>query len=323
MPYITRTAKYGRGEPPVDFTPVVYEHVVVGEEMGPIIFDIKESTHQKHCDLFHHHDPWFQQAKVLFPWELWPTIRTITRWKYGRINLGIEAEYHYWFLKPVKVEQPLTGSAIIMDKYIKRDKAYVSFRGQTRDETGDLVFESQEEIIVLATHKDKVPYSTISRKRANEKGWWNEVKAGKIKRATKDVPEGLILPVDVRPPIPFRISGWDTGGWHKDKWKTNIHEDEFAHSKGYDGGLVEAPIVGEHGILELLVNFFGPEKFYTGGRWDMKLTGPTYMGDKLVGKARVAMKEPQNGGVRTTLDLRVEKEDGTLVQVGTASAVVE
>ncbi len=323
MPYITRYPKYGRGEPPVEYMPIVYEEVIVGEEMGPIFFDIKESTHQKHCDLFGFHQPWFEEQKVLFPWEVWGDVRVLSRWKYARVNKAINAEYHRWLLKPVRVGQPLSASLIILDKYIKRDKKYVSLECNTRDESGDLVNRSRQEMILVADVEGKVPYSTVAEQRKLETGWWNETKPGELKPATKDIPEGFILPSDLRPPVPFRVSGWEKGGWTKDKWVGNIHEDEFARSKGYAGGQIEASIAGEHAFLNLLINFFGGEQFYNGGRWDMKLTGPTYMGDKLVAKARVAQKTPQNGGVRITLDLRAEKEDGRLVQIGTASAVVE
>ncbi len=322
MPYVTRVPKYERGELPVEFTPLRYEELIVGEEMGPIIYYIKPSTHQKHCELFGHHHPWFEKEQVLFPWELWSTIRTISRWKYGRINAAVEAEYHYWFLKPARVGQPLSGSVIILDKYIKRGKKYYSLQGFTRDETGDLVFTGRQEDVFLGDREGSIPYSTITKEREKETGWWNDTQQGQVQSAAKDLPEGFILPCVLRPPIPFRVSGWEAGGWSKDRWKTNIHEDEFAQSKGYRGGLVEAPIVGEHALLDMLIDFFGPERFYTGGRWDMKHCGPVYMGDKLVSKARIAEKIPQNGSVRIVLDVRVENDDGSLVQVGTASAVI-
>ena len=51
-------------------------------------------------------------------------------------------------------------------------------------------------------------------------------------------------------------------------------------------------------------------------------------GEKRIGKglfmdkARGALKEPMDGGVRTALDYRVEKDDGILALTGTESAVV-
>ena len=178
-------------------------------------------------------------------------------------------------------------------------------------------------MILASKVTEKVPHSTITEQRQHEKGWWNEAKPGKVPSATKDIAEGFILPVISRPPMPFRISGWEEGGWSKKEWVNNIHEDNFAKARGYERGLVEANIVGEHVFLNLLSDFFGADRLYNGGKWDMKMTGPVYMGDKLVGKARVSQKMPQDEKtIRVILELRAENQDGKLVQLGTASAFV-
>ena len=309
-------AKYERPEDmPVDSPGMRFAEVKVGERLGPIEYRIKPSTHQKHCDLLNIHLPWFETHWNLFPWEMDCGARVVSRYR-GRLNQDVEGFHKMEFFKPSTVGQPLFGEVITVDKYEKRGKYCVVGAAELRDENGELICRSTHEGITLAEQKGPLKRELGEKHEET----WHEL--GELVKASKDLPVGFVLLTITKGPCPMRISGFARGGWSKEKWKDNIHEDDYAKRMGYQGGLVEGPIAWEFVLLESLTNFFGPEAFFTTGIVFNKTCGPVYVGDVLVGKARIKEKIPADGGVRIVLDTRVEELDDTLVRIGTASAIV-
>jgi hypothetical protein len=309
--------KYDRPEDmPVDSPGRRFADVVVGERLGPIEYRIKPSTHQKHCDLLSIHHPWFEVFWNLFPWEMDCGARVASKY-HGRQNQDLEGFHAFDFFQPAKVGQPLFGEVVFADKYEKRGKYCVVGVAELRDDNGTLLCQASHEGITLAEQAGPVERDTGERHEET----WHEL--GNLVKASRDLPEGFVLLTITKGPCPMRVSGFAKGGWSRDKWKDNIHEDMYATQMGYHSGLVEGPIAWEFVFMESLINFFGPERFFTTGKVSNKTSGPVYVGDVLVGKARIKEKLPEKGGIRIVLDTRVEKLDGTLVRIGTASAVVD
>jgi acyl dehydratase len=242
--------------------------------------------------------------------------RVVSKFR-GRQNREVEGFHEMEFFKPAKVGQPVFGEVITVDKYEKRGKYCVVGAAELRDEEGNLLCRSTHEGITLAEQDGEVERGTGDKHEET----WNEL--GELAKASGDLPLGFVLLTITKGPCPMRISGFARGGWSKEKWKDNIHEDGYARRMGYRGGLVEGPIAWEFALLESLTNFFGTESFFTTGKVHNKTCGPVYVGDVLVGKARIREKIPEDGGERIVLDTRVEELDGTLVRIGTASAVVK
>jgi acyl dehydratase len=141
-------------------------------------------------------------------------------------------------------------------------------------------------------------------------------------KATKDLPAGYELPVHTVLVRKFRYATESSDGrWPADLWRDSIHTDEYAQELGLEGGIAEGPIIFEMALLETLVNFFG-ESFFSSGVVDAKFTAPVYLGDTVAGKAKVRQKVVDDSGTRLVLDVQVEKQDGSLTIVGTASALV-
>ncbi len=321
MAKLRESPLYGRGELPIDFTPMTWENVIVGEEMGPVDYDIKVSSHLKHADIIQVHHPWFQEELHLFaPWEMMCGARVMSRWKYGRLNAGLMTALDFHFFKPAKAGQKLLGEVIVVDKYHKRGRDYVLHSTTTKDENGEKLFWTREELILLGEHKGQVAGHSgeESRKERWQEKWEQD---GEEAEASPDLPLGFVLKCQIRKPLAMAVSGSAAGGWSKDKWVDNIHSDDYAKSKGYAGGVVEAYMVWEFGLLEMLVNFFGPEKLFTTGMATTKICGPGYVGDTVVGKAKVIDKIPELSGTRLVLATRVERENGEMLNVGTISAI--
>ncbi|MFC2058954.1 hypothetical protein ACFLTS_04845 [Chloroflexota bacterium] len=309
--------KYTRPEEmPVNCEPQRWEEWEVGIQMGPIEYRIKPSTHLRHCELLNIHLPWFEVEWNLFPWEIIGWARAISQY-YGRLNGGIQPYFRSEFYHPAKVGQPLFATHFNVDKFIQRGKKFCSVRDETRDENGVLLQQTVSANVFLADVGDDFEFG--SSKRHNE-GRWTDL--GEHVKASKDLPDGLVILTMTKGPCPMRVSGFSHGGWSLNEWQNNIHEDGFSQKLGYAGGVVEGPIAWEYGQLEQLVNFFGAERFYTSGVADVKVCGPTYLGDTLIAKARVREKVPEDGGIRLVIDTRIEKPDGSLVNVGTASALL-
>ncbi|MFC1926271.1 hypothetical protein ACFLWV_00790 [Chloroflexota bacterium] len=311
--------KYLRAEDmPLD-SEWTWDDEVVGEKLGPVEYRIKPSTHQRHCDLLDIHLPWFETYSYLFPWELDCKPRVVSQYK-GRINNQLNASDEFEFFKAVKVSEPLIGYTENLDKWEARGKKYGRRKGVVYDSLGDVVCVATSNYVILTGHEGTVPSMTVTRQ-MQEEGNWHE--NGQLVKASKDLPDGLVLLTVTRGPCPMRISGYSHGGWGGGTWKHNMHEDAWAQSKGFRGGIVEAPVGLEYAQLQQLCNFFGPERFFTTGIYNVKTCGPVYLGDILIGKARVKEKLPENGKTRLVLDVRVERIDGDLLRVGTASAIVD
>ena len=98
----------------------------------------------------------------------------------------------------------------------------------------------------------------------------------------------------------------------------NYHTNkEAAEELGFEevvvGGRMTMSYVGD-----LMDRHFG-KAFYEGGRMDLKFTNITWPGDTVIPKAVITDETVVDGEKRQNVAVWVEKEDGTVVIVGTAS----
>ncbi|MCH8311317.1 MAG: hypothetical protein IIB17_12595 [Chloroflexi bacterium] len=99
---------------------------------------------------------------------------------------------------------------------------------------------------------------------------------------------------------------------------SNYHTSkEAAEELGFDqvvvGGRMTMSYVGD-----MLDRRFG-KAWYESGKMDIKFTNITWPGDIVTPKAVITDETTENGEKRANIALWVEKEDGTVVIVGTAS----
>jgi hypothetical protein len=151
--------KYGPGELPVEYTPIVWDDIVVGEEIGPVEFEIRAATHEKHSEHLGTEHAWLTEESpwgnpVLYPWEMDAQSRVMSR-KYGRLNQGIQTAMRWEFFRPATVSQRLVGRTTIIDKYKKRGKDYYRTR-TTTSVKGEVVFVSTSEFLTLVNYQSKL-----------------------------------------------------------------------------------------------------------------------------------------------------------------------
>src|SRR6185503_8168540 len=104
---------------------------IINEIEGPVEFAIKDSTHQKHCDLLGIHDPYLETERHLFPWEYISGYRVGSQWKTGRLNQTILAAHHFNFFRPAKTGDRLNSYNMFLDKFERRGRKYVVSQNDT------------------------------------------------------------------------------------------------------------------------------------------------------------------------------------------------
>jgi hypothetical protein len=102
----------------------------------------------------------------------------------------------------------------------------------------------------------------------------------------------------------------------------SIHNDGYTKRHGYPGALVSAYVLAGY-MSELMVNFFG-RSWFTSGEISLRFISPGVQQDDRV-TCGAAVRESRAGGPGepplVTLDVWMEKADGTRSVLGTASAL--
>ncbi len=138
--------------------------------------------------------------------------------------------------------------------------------------------------------------------------------------ARKDLPIGHeIEPLDYAI-TPEKIARYSRFVFYGKDTK-NIHtDDEAAHRAGLPRALAQGRYPVAY-ISERLMEFFGLG-WLQGGRMDVAMVKGIYPGDTVTVKGVVTGSEAEGSGVRLTLDVWLENQDGEKVTVGTASGLV-
>jgi acyl dehydratase len=117
----------------------------------------------------------------------------------------------------------------------------------------------------------------------------------------------------------FAFSGgrFDAPGWPA----KNIHTDlEFAKSCGLQTRSVSATQYLGY-LTELMIDLFG-ETWLSHGRMELKFIAIVDVGDRLVSKAVVTLKESEDSKTKFSLEIWCENQPGDKVVVGTAIGLV-
>jgi len=108
---------------------------------------------------------------------------------------------------------------------------------------------------------------------------------------------------------PLGNPGWPRRGYHT--------ADDVARTAGFSSMLVSGTM-NEGYILQLMVETFG-ERWFDGGKLDLRFVKPVYEGDEI--RAHATVRGPEDGadGAGVTLDVWCENQRGEKVVVGVAS----
>ena len=101
----------------------------------------------------------------------------------------------------------------------------------------------------------------------------------------------------------------------------NIHNDfEFAQSEGFPN-LVADGLITTHWVEAIMRDLFGIG-YYKGGKLITKYIKPVYVNDEVTIKLMLKEKVAEDNALRFNLEINCFNQNGELVTVGTASALV-
>jgi acyl dehydratase len=119
-----------------------------------------------------------------------------------------------------------------------------------------------------------------------------------------------------------RVFAFSGGRLNASGWPAkNIHTDlEFARSCGLQTRSVSATQYISY-LIDLMLDLFG-EGWLGHGKMDLKFIAIVDVGDQLVPKAVVTLKEPENSKTKFSLEIWCENQHGDKVAVGTATGCI-
>ncbi len=213
IPFITSEELLKKESMPIEYIPLKYENVIVGQEYGPLSYIVKPHSHLKTLRLLensqlngHEH----MHTDLLLPSEIWGWARTLSKY-FGRLNAIAVTNSRWEIFGSALADQLLIASTEISNKYIRRGLPYIEAITTTKNEHGQILLKAKE--TVLLTSDITAPFYVEKDKPAIH------------------LPESPIY--DVTRKVYFRHQ------WNGNEWKNNMHVDDYAQSFGYKRGLPE------------------------------------------------------------------------------------
>ena len=122
-----------------------YDEIEVGKDLGSLEWVVGENDIEKQCAIDEDFHPWFaldsEWNGVIAP----PQIQyRPPRWLLSR-TYNIRGVFYRWDfenLKPIRPGEKITVTGRILDKWIDRDREFMSYEAEGRDAGGELVFRT-------------------------------------------------------------------------------------------------------------------------------------------------------------------------------------
>jgi acyl dehydratase len=216
---------------------------------------------------------------------------------------NLHARQEWEFFAPVMVNDAVHTRSFIADRYVKRGRDYVVnevlyfnaddaivARGRTHQ---SFLRETKNEGIVIDEKREKAPTRKF------------EVDTA---AALEEIPS---LSKQISLDMCWKFSG-PNKNYHNDK--------EMAIKWGFPDIVVQG-MMSTCFLSELMTDRYGAG-WLAGGKMNVNLVNIVWQSDKLTCRGFVREIVPEGNRQRANLDVWVEKEDGTKVTIGTASAVV-
>ena len=223
-------------------------------------------------------------------------------WYLPRIYGNLHARQEWDLFKPMIVGDIVNTRSVVIDRYLKRDREYVVNevicfgadgamlnRGRTHQ---SFLRETNNASVVVDKDREKRP----DRRFAAEEAEALEEIAGPRKEITLEMCQKFSGP------------------------RKNYHNDaEEARKLGFPDIVVQGmmPLCF---VSEMMTQRFG-RGWLAGGRMNVNLVNVLWKEDRVTCRGRVVAISPEGGYQRCQLQVWCEKEDGTKVVIGTASAL--
>jgi len=283
--------------------------VYVGRHFGRRTIEVTPELAAHYAGSVDDPNPWYADESpfgkavapaLLLHSEVYHTVA----WYLPRIYGNLHARQEWELFQPALVGDRVTASATIVDRYIKRDREYVVNEVTCLAEDGRMLNRGRTHQSFLldpanaGTVVDKEREKRTDRRFEVGEGEVIESIAGPVKEVTLEMCQLFSGP------------------------RKNYHNDvDEARKLGFPDIVVQGmmPLCF---VSEMMTKRFR-EGWFAGGRMNVNLVNVVWRGDKLTARGLIREITPEGSRRRSRLDVWCEKEDGTKVVVGSASAVVE
>ena len=227
----------------------------------------------------------------------------VPAWYLRNVFGNLHARQEWDLFAPVMVGDAVHTRSFIVDRYAKRGRDYV---------VNEVLYFNADDAVVARsrTHQSflrekKNEGIVIDEKREKQPGRKFETD---VAAAIEEIPA-------LRKQITIDMC-WKFSGPNK-----NYHNDkEMAIKWGFPDIVVEG-MMSTCFLSEMMTDRFGAG-WLAGGKMNVNLVNIVWQSDRLTCRGFVRELAPEGDHQRAHLDVWVEKEDGTKVTIGTASAVV-
>jgi len=297
---------------------IPFDDIQIGETYGPIELLMDETLVKQYCEDHDDFNPIYLTDSP-FGGAVIPTSYKASlqcQWAMGTkydLHATIPARSEQEYLYPARIGSTLITTARLIAKYLKRGLEYVVLESQTLDQDGVRIRHGLEHLLLglkkrhgqVTEGYDAVEDFVFHKKAAPDESAFT-------------VKGNLVIGSEI--PSITKIA-WQRSLHEKTFLGDSIHDDEYTRSHGYAGPLVSGYILNEY-MSQMLLDFFGPYWLKGGVISQNFINGGVQEGDRLSGHGRIIGMSEEEAGIRLTLDIWMEKNQGIKVLVGKASGLV-
>ncbi len=232
-------------------------------------------------------------------------------WYLKNLFGNLHAQQDWFLFAPIRVGSKVVTRSTIVERYHKRGRDYVVNETDVVDAAGGRL------LVRGRTHQSFLPPKQEREQAQGAGDGGFVVDEGTAARKAPRPPFPTATGPDL-PPAKKTIDArrcWMFSGPGK-----NYHTDrEAARQLGFPNIVVQG-MMSTCFVSQVMGDHFG-EGWLAGGRMSVKLTNVLWVDETVTAYARIREEEPEGTLTRVHCDVWVEKDDGTRVVLGTASAV--
>ncbi len=281
--------------------------VYVGRDYGGETYDVDMDRVAAYIAGTGDDNPWYREdsplgVPVAPALILHSAVYRTVEWYLPNIYGNLHARQEWEVFAPVMIGERLTTRAVIVDRYLKRDREYLVNEVIVTNASGRVVSRSRTHQSFLLPEQTR-PGFVVDRDR--EKDSKRSFKVGERGGEPIDAPMRVISEE-----MCMAFSG-PARNYHTDR------------AKAVDLGFPEIVVQGMLSVClvaEMMTRRFGLG-FYHGGRMDLRLVNVLWGSDTTGPKGRIVERRPEGKRTRAEVEVWCEKADGTKTIVGSASAL--
>lgn len=226
-------------------------------------------------------------------------------WYLKNLFGNLHAQQDWELFAPIPMDGAVTTRSTIIERYVKRGRDYVVNETDVSDASdGRLLVRGR-------THQSFLP----ERARAGESGYVVDEKSASRKRPRQP------FPTATGPSLtPVKKTVDQRRCWMFSGPGRNYHTDrEAAAQLGFPNIVVQG-MMSTCFVSQVMQEAFGTG-WLVGGKASLKLVNVLWVDESVTARGRIGAEVPEGPSTRVHCDVWVEKDDGTPVVVGSASAL--